>query len=224
VAAESASPPLPDAAAFEVDSLAMIGLMAGRVAHEINNPLAGIHNAFLLIKDAVPVSHPHHAYVGTIEREIGRIASITRRLVETYRPEQDRAVGVAVSAIVSDAIRLAVPVQESDTARVQLDNRVHDAIVAPAGLLRHALHQVLERALRSSGPNQPVEVSVRRVGQQVAITVRFRAPATIMTREVLHYPTRLLAALGGGISIDGSEATTTTAELTVPVTAPARAP
>ena len=77
-----------EAALQEVDTLTTMGRVAARVAHEINNPLAGIQNAFLLIKGAVPTTHPHYAYVGAIEREIARIAKVTRQLYETSRPEQ----------------------------------------------------------------------------------------------------------------------------------------
>ncbi len=90
----------------EVESLSTMGRLAARVAHEINNPLAGIQNSFLLIKDAVPESHPHHSYVGAIEREIGRIAGVTRQLYETYRPETDGARETSIPNVVGDAVAL----------------------------------------------------------------------------------------------------------------------
>ena len=78
-----------DSTLREVEALTTMGRVAAHVAHEINNPLAGIQNSFLLIKGAIPPSHPHFKYVGAIEREIARIAAVTRQLYETYRPEQD---------------------------------------------------------------------------------------------------------------------------------------
>ena len=60
----------------EVETLTTMGRIAARVAHEINNPLAGIQNSFLLLRDAIPADHPHYAYVGAIEREIRRIADV----------------------------------------------------------------------------------------------------------------------------------------------------
>lgn len=62
--------------------LSQVKLLAARAVHDIRNPLAGISNSFYLIKNAIPESHPYYEYVGTIEREIKRLAAATRRLTE----------------------------------------------------------------------------------------------------------------------------------------------
>jgi len=71
----------------EIEKWAGMGQMAARIAHEINNPLAGIKNSFSLVKDAVSEDHPYYAYVGRIETEINRIARIVRQMFDLYRPE-----------------------------------------------------------------------------------------------------------------------------------------
>ena len=65
------------------------GSVAARAAHEINNARAGIQYSFLLIKDAVPVEHPHYSAVAAIERGIKRIAAATQQIYETY-PREER--------------------------------------------------------------------------------------------------------------------------------------
>jgi signal transduction histidine kinase len=190
-----------DDAARELDCLMMIGTIAGRVAHEINNPLASIQNAFLLIKDAIPSTHPHYNYVAAIEREIQRIAAVTRRLSESYRPEHDRAIGVAVSAIVGDAARLALQGLADDPTRLQLNNRVHAAYAAPAGLLRHVLHEVFGAALRSSPSDHPVLVNVSVDDHILWIRVRYRGDQSSVAFEPGRYPDRLIAALRGAIDV-----------------------
>ena len=37
--------------------------MAAAIAHEINNPIAGIKHAFLLVQEAVPETHPYQVYI-----------------------------------------------------------------------------------------------------------------------------------------------------------------
>ncbi|MGE0642092.1 MAG: PAS domain S-box protein [Nitrospira sp.] len=69
------------------ERLAAMGRLAAGVAHEINNPIAGIKNAFTLVKQAVDPAHPHYEFAGMIDREIARVSSIVRNMYQLYRPE-----------------------------------------------------------------------------------------------------------------------------------------
>ena len=62
--------------------LSQVKLLAAQAVHDMRNPLAGISNSFYLINNAIPATHPYFEYVGTIEREIRRLAAATRRLTE----------------------------------------------------------------------------------------------------------------------------------------------
>ena len=53
---------------LESERQVAVGRMAARIAHEINNPLAGVKNAFLLVKRGIPVDYPHYEFVGRIEQ------------------------------------------------------------------------------------------------------------------------------------------------------------
>ncbi|MGH7524099.1 MAG: histidine kinase dimerization/phospho-acceptor domain-containing protein [Gemmatimonadales bacterium] len=181
-------------AAREVECLVTMGQMAGRVAHEINNPLASLQNAYLLIKDAIPASHPHYRYVAAIDRQIQRIATVTRVLSESYRPEQDRATGVAVAAIVADVIRIATV---ADGVEILVDNHCNAPFGQPAGLLRHALHQILALATRISDHTIPIQVTATGQSGRVRVEVRYREAADSEGVAAAHYPHRLVAAMNG---------------------------
>lgn len=161
----------------EVESLTTMGRMAARVAHEINNPLAGIQNAFLLIKDAVPADHPHRAYVGAVEREIARIAGVTRQLYETYRPEQNGAHGTSVGGLVSDAVALLEQVNRGTGVKIEVDLAgLPSTVRLPEAILRQALYNLVQNAVEASPPEGVVEVLARVDHDVFVLRVRDRGP------------------------------------------------
>jgi PAS domain S-box-containing protein len=161
----------------EVESLTTMGRMAARVAHEINNPLAGIQNAFLLIKDAVPANHPHRSYVGAVEREISRIAGVTRQLYETYRPEQNGTHGTSVSGLVSDAVALLEQVNRASGVRIDVDLTGLPATVRlPEAILRQSLYNLVQNAVEASPPGGLVEVAATVEDGDFVLKVRDRGP------------------------------------------------
>ena len=212
-------------AARELACLVTIGGIAGKLAHEINNPLAGIQNAFQLVKGAIPPSHPHYNYVAAIEREIQRIATVTRRLSGNFRPDHDSAVGVAVSAIVSDAVRMAAEGAGGDAGRVRLENSVNESFGAPAGLLLHALHQILESAMRFSPPGEPIDVAISTAGDRLCVELRYRRTDAASDDRTQEHPRRLVTAMGGAMRArradDGREQVSVNVPLSAPVPVPA---
>ncbi len=156
----------------EVEALSGIGRIAARVAHEINNPLAGIRSAFLLIKDAVPGEHPHRHYVGAIEREIDRIAAVTRSLYETYRPEQESR-GASLSTVVNDAVALLGEVNRAANVelRVAIEG-VPPVVPMSGGVLRQIVYNLLQNAIDASPSGGMIDVLGRTEGADLVIEVR----------------------------------------------------
>jgi PAS domain S-box-containing protein len=140
-----------DSTLREVEALTTMGRVAAHVAHEINNPLAGIQNAFLLIKGAIPATHPHFSYVGSIEREIGRIAAVTRQLYETYRPEQDGAERAAVATVIGDATAFLEQVNRAAGVRIRTDLKNAPGVIPfPTALLRQIAYNLVQNAIEAS--------------------------------------------------------------------------
>lgn len=162
----------------EMDTLSTMGRVAARVAHEINNPLAGIQNSFLLIKDAVPPTHRYHEYVGAIEREIGRIAAVTRQLYETYRPDGDDGGSEApVALVISDAVRMLEQVNRASQVTIDVDTSQAPAVLPiPSALLRQAVYNLVQNAVEASPAGETVYVRAWREGETFWLSVRDRGP------------------------------------------------
>ena len=161
----------------EMDTLSTMGRLAARVAHEINNPLGGIQNSFLLVKDAIPDSHPHFKYVGAIEREIARIATITRQLYETYRPEQDRTTDAPVHMLVGDAVSFLEQVNRNRHVTIAVDLSGSPAVVpVPDSLLRQCLYNLVQNAIEASPDGSTVTLVATREREVFVLRVRDEGP------------------------------------------------
>ena len=142
---------------LETERFAAMGRMAARIAHEINNPLAGIKNAFRLIRPAVAADHPFAHYVPRIDHEIDRLAKIVREMYELYRPASETQEEFWVDEAVSDVVAL-LRVASADS-NIQLDvNRARVRARLGSGLLRQVLYNLIQNALEHSPLGSPVRV------------------------------------------------------------------
>ena len=93
----------------EAEKLAATGRMAARIAHEINNPLAGIRNAIRLFRDVIPKDCPEHAFVERTDKEIERLARTVRLMYDLHRPNQERKSDVLLEETFQDVVLLLEP-------------------------------------------------------------------------------------------------------------------
>ena len=149
-----------EASLREIGALTTMGQLAARVAHEINNPLAGIQNAFLLIQGAIPTDHPHYRFVGAIEREIARIAAVTRQLYETYRPDQSMIAQSSVILAVTDAVSFLEQVNRVQQVKIVTDlSRAPSLVPVPDALLRQTMYNLVQNAFDASPASGTVTVT-----------------------------------------------------------------
>jgi PAS domain S-box-containing protein len=133
----------------EIEKWAGMGQMAAQIAHEINNPLAGIKNSFSLVKDAVSEDHPYYAYVGRIETEINRIARIVRQMFDLYRPEQDVKNEFPIDRSIHNVVTLLEAAWRENNITIEIDSKPI-TMEMPEGLLRQVLYNILLNAIEAS--------------------------------------------------------------------------
>jgi len=161
----------------QAETMSTMGRLAARIAHEINNPLAGIQSAFMLIKDAIPSTHPHFKYVGAIEREIQRISQVTRQLYETYRPETEGSTDAPVQTVVGDAVAFLEQLNRNTGVSIAVELGGIAAVVRLSdSLLRQCIYNLAQNAIEASPPGSRVLVSGGIDGADFVLRVRDQGP------------------------------------------------
>ena len=164
---------------LKMEKLAAIGELAAGVAHEINNPLAGIRNAFTLIRRHFPKNGKHYDKLELIDREIERISGITHQMYQLYRPSGQDVTQFSVTRLVDEVITLAQPLSQKSRVGVLLNverleqagSLAGDEVCLRAGELKQVLLNLVRNAIQASSSEQNVVVSVLNETHQLTIKV-----------------------------------------------------
>lgn len=89
----------------QTERLAAMGRVAGIIAHEINNPLEAITNAFYLLRNHPSLDEEARYYAQLGEAELVRVGHITKQTLGFYR-ESQHPVDVPIAEILDDVLQL----------------------------------------------------------------------------------------------------------------------
>lgn len=162
-----------EAALRESEKLAAAGQMAARIAHEINNPLAGIQNSLRLVGRAVPQEHRYYHYLDKIDHEIERIAQFIRLMLDLHKPNKPSNHHFQVDECIQEVIALMK--LEAQKRNVEIAGETKGAAVMvdfPENHLRQILYNLIQNAIDASPQDSLVYVTAAVNQQQLIIIVK----------------------------------------------------
>lgn len=156
----------------QMEKLAALGQLAAGVAHEVNNPLAGIRNAFELIKADLSPADKHFDLLELIDREIDRISSIVHQMYQLYRRDPQVSTRFEVERIISEVACLLDGVARKQ--QVSLDTNFSNSpshVTLPEGEVKQILYNLIRNGIQASPAGEKVTVCAQRRGDKVKVTV-----------------------------------------------------
>jgi len=154
------------------EKMAAKGQLAAQIAHEINNPLAGIKNLFLLIKDAIAEDHPYHRYVGLINKEIQRLSDIIRQMFDLYRPNEVTVKKFLIKDVLFEIAKLAEVDCYRHNVVISINSCENDSFVQlPEAPLRQALFNIVKNAVEASPAGAEVKITATVTVDALRLTV-----------------------------------------------------
>jgi len=162
---------------FRLRAVAGMGRLAARIAHDINNPLAGIKSAFALIRDTIPKDVPEYEYVGLIEQEIERIAQVVRQMYELYGDRSGSASWFDVHPVLMRTLETLDEKASRRRVRLRYDDRVPlPPVRLPEGDIRRILLNIVDNAIEASPSGADVVIDASRDHERIRIRVADQGP------------------------------------------------
>jgi PAS domain S-box-containing protein len=159
----------------QMEKLAALGQLAAGVAHEINNPLAGMRNAFELIKSSLPPQHEHYDLLELIDREIERISAIIHQMYQLYRRSPQQPSRFSLARVVEEVVYLLQ--SQASKRNVQLHWKGQEdslEVELAEGEVKQVLYNLIRNALQASPPGKTVTVQAQRANAGIAISIADR--------------------------------------------------
>ncbi len=161
----------------QMEKLAALGQLAAGVAHEINNPLAGMRNAFELIKSSLSPEHEHFELLELVDREIERISGIIHQMYQLYRRSPQRASTFSLAQILREVLYLLEGTASKRGVSLNCDLRdERTEVFLPEGEVKQILYNVLRNAIQASPAGESVDVVLTAQEDEVSVTVSDRGP------------------------------------------------
>ena len=161
----------------QMEKLVALGQLAAGIAHEINNPLAGMRNAFELIKSSLPPEHEHYELLGLIDKEIERISGITHKMYQLYKRAPQQPDEFSFTQSVQEVIYMLA--STADERHVHLNfaspqDPVRATLVE--GEVKQILYNLIRNAIQASPQGESVAVRIGYDAREITVHVEDRGP------------------------------------------------
>jgi PAS domain S-box-containing protein len=142
------------------ERLAAMGRLAGIIAHEINNPLEAISNAFYLLRDHPSLDEEARYYSKLAEEELARVAHITKQTLSFYR-ESQRAIPISLADVLNNVIELQSRNLRVNSVELEKRFQTQGKIQGYPGELKQVFLNIIGNAVQAMPNGGRLRVALR---------------------------------------------------------------
>lgn len=119
---------------LQSEKMSAIGLLAGNVAHELNNPLTGIRSLAQVLRTQVPAGSSEASDLEEIEKAAARSQKIIRNLLEFTGGGEHKSVWISFDDVVEKTLPFLKSAVRMHRVQIQLHSKSHEIFVEPSFL------------------------------------------------------------------------------------------
>ncbi len=146
---------------IHTEKLASLGQLAAAVAHELNNPLAGIFTYARLLEKKLQLAKPSLDWVHTIQRESRRCGDIVNNLLVFARKQHAEMAPAEVRTVVDRTLAVVQHKLQMHSIELVCDIPDLPKVVCDASQIQQVLIAIIVNAIDAMSSNEHKEGSLR---------------------------------------------------------------
>lgn len=159
---------------FQNEKQAAIGELAGAIAHEVDNSLAGMRDSLIVPRGDQDEREPRDPCLERFDSGLSRLANLVQRLKNIGRTVPLKAKETDIDGVIRNCFELLV--FQLRPIHLHLDLTVARPCLLDGGLLKQVLVNIALNAIEAMPDGGELLVASREVGAQVVISVRNSGP------------------------------------------------
>lgn len=145
--------------AFQGEKMAAIGLMAGNIAHELNNPLAGLRSLAQVLRQEPHYPESVKNDLHEIEKAAERSSAIIKDLMEFSTAEDRARETISLNQIAESALNMVKTALHDHRVETEWTGSEDVLVNVDPHLLQHVVFNIVNNACQAM--KEPGEISIR---------------------------------------------------------------